>query len=123
MKTITAYIFSALDTAPSLRREAEKSERQKETSPQNSLKLRTSVEKDQLDRNEMQPFNATPSNEAIIKREESKLATHRSNQNTGVSKSQVDHDETPRSVSQHTSNNVRSPFNTTKRRKRASEHA
>ena len=35
----------------------------------------------------------------------------------------VDHDDTPRLVSQHICNNVRSPFDTPERRKRASEHA
>ena len=56
-------------------------------------------------------------------REESILTMHRSNQNTGLCNSQVDHDDRPRSVSQHISNNVRSPFDTPERRKRASEHA
>ena len=51
-------------------------------------------------------------------REESILTMHRSNQNTGLCNSHVDHDDTPRSVS-----NVRSPFDTPERRKRASEHA
>ena len=55
--------------------------------------------------------------------EESILTMHRSNQNTGLCNSQVDHDDTPRLVSQHISNNVRSPFDTPERRKRASEHA
>ena len=48
---------------------------------------------------------------------------HRSNQNTSLCNSQVDHDDTPRSVSQHISNNMRLPFDTPERRKRASEHA
>ena len=51
------------------------------------------------------------------------MTTHKSNQNTGLCNSQVDHDDTPRSVSQHISNNVRSRFDTPERRKRASEHA
>ena len=59
----------------------------------------------------------------MAEREESILTMHRSNQNTGLCNSQVDHDDTPRSVSQHISNNVRSPFDTPERRKRASEHA
>ena len=48
---------------------------------------------------------------------------HRSNQNTGLCNSQVGHDDTLRSVSQHISNNARSPFDRSERRKRASEHA
>ena len=48
---------------------------------------------------------------------------HRSNQNTGLCNSLVNHDDTPRSVSQHISNNMRSPFDTPKWRKPASEHA
>ena len=48
---------------------------------------------------------------------------HRSNQNTGLSYSQVNHDDTPRSVSQHIRKNMRSPFDTPERSKRASEHA
>ena len=59
----------------------------------------------------------------MAEREESILTMHRSNQNTGLCNSQVDHDDTPRLVSQHISNNVRSPFDTHERRKRASEHA
>ena len=59
----------------------------------------------------------------MAEREESILTMHRSNQNTSLCNSQVDHDDTPRSVSQHISNNVRSPFDTPERRKRASEHA
>ena len=54
----------------------------------------------------------------MIEREESRLATHRSNPNTDLCNSQVDHDDTPRSLS----NNVRSPPDTPERRKRASEH-
>ena len=48
---------------------------------------------------------------------------HRSNQNTGPCNSQVNHVDTPRSVSQHISNNMRPPFDTPERWKRASEHA
>ena len=48
---------------------------------------------------------------------------HRSTLNTGLYNSKADHDNTTRSVSQHISNNVRSPFDTPERRKRASEHA
>ena len=59
----------------------------------------------------------------MTEREESILTMHRSNQITGLCNSHVDHDDTPRSVSQHISNNVRSPFDTPERRKRASEHA
>ena len=59
----------------------------------------------------------------MTEREESILTMHRSNQNTGLCNRYVDHDYTPRSVSQHISNNVRSHFDTPERRKRASEHA
>ena len=60
----------------------------------------------------------------MTEREESILTMHRSNQNTGLCCSQVDHDDIPRSMSQHISNtNVRSPFDKPERRKRASEHA
>ena len=108
---------SDLDPATSTRRQAEQSERQKESSPNNSIKLcqRTHVEKDQLVRNERQPFDSTPSNGAMTAREESILTMHRSNQNTGLCNSQVDHDDTPRSVSQY--------INKPERRKRTSEHA
>ena len=97
--------------------------RQQETSPNNPIKLRTNFEKDQLDRNEKQPFDSTTSGEAMAEREGSILTMHRSNQNTGLCNSQVDHDDTPRLVSQHISNNVRSTFDTPERRKRASEHS
>ena len=103
---------SDLNTATSTRGQAEQNERQQETSPSNPIKLRRNFEKDQLDRNEKQPFDSTTI-----------LTMHRSNQNTGLCNSQVDHDDTPRLVSQHISNNVRSPFDTPERRKRASEHA
>ena len=59
----------------------------------------------------------------MAEREESILTMHRSNQNTGLCNSQVDHDDTPRLESQHISNNVRSPFDTPEQRKRISEHA
>ena len=114
---------SDLNTATSTRGQAEQNERQQETNPNNPIKLRTNFEKDQLDRNEKQPFDSTPSDEDMTEREESILTMHRSNQNTGLCNSQVDHDDTPRSVSQHISNNVRSTFDTPERRKRASEHA
>ena len=114
---------SDLNTATSTRGQAEQNERQQETSPNNPMKLRTNFEKDQLDRNEKQPFDSTTSGEAMAEREESILTMHRSNQNTGLCNSQVDHDNTPRLVSQHISNNVRSTFDTPERRKRASEHA
>ena len=121
----TLHSQSDLDPATSTRQHAKQSERQQESSPNNSIKLvlRTHVEKDQLDRNEKQPFVSTPSNEAMAERVESILTMHRSNQNTGLCNSQVDHEDTPRSVSQHISNNVRSPFDTPELRKRASEHA
>ena len=114
---------SDLDPAASTRQQAEQNERQQETSFNNPIKLRTNVKKDQLDRNEKQPFDSTPSNKAMTERDESILTMHRSNQNTGLCNSQVDHDDTLRSVSQHISNNMRSPFDTPERRKRASEHA
>ena len=101
---------SDLNTATSTRGQAEQNERQQETSPNNPIKLRTICEKNQLDRNEKQPFDLTTSGEAMAAREESTLTMHRSNQNTGLCNSQVDHDDTPRLMSQHISNNVRSPF-------------
>ena len=51
------------------------------------------------------------------------MTARRSNQNTGFSNSQVDHYDTPRSVGQHSSSNLRSSFGTLERRKRAREHA
>ena len=61
---------SDLDTTTSTRRKAEQSERQQETSPNNPIKLRTSVAKDELDRNEKQTFDSTrPSNEAMMEKE------------------------------------------------------
>ena len=65
------------------------------------------VQKDQLNMNEKQLFISTPNREAT-EREESRLTTHRSNQNTGTSISQADHDDTLGSVSLHISYNVRS---------------
>ena len=58
---------SDLDPATSTRRQAEQSERQKESSPNNSIKLcqRTHVEKDQLVRNERQPFDLASQKIAI----------------------------------------------------------
>ena len=104
-----------MDPATSTRRQAEQNERQQGTS--------SNVKKGQLDRNEKQPFDSTPSNEAMTERDESILTMHKSNQNTGLCNSQFDHDDTPRSVSQHISSNMRSLFVTHERRKRASEHA
>ena len=69
---------SNLNRATSTREQAEQNERQ-EKSPKNPIKLRTNVEKEQLDRNEKQPFDSTPSGEAITEREESILTMHRSN--------------------------------------------
>ena len=106
---------SKLDPATSTRRQAEQNERQQGTS--------SNIKKGQLDRNEKQPFDSTPSNEAMTERDESILTMHKSNQNTGLCNSQFDHDDTPRSVSQHISNNMRSLFDTPERRKRADEHA
>ena len=51
---------SDLNTATSTKGHAEQNERQQETSPNNPIKLRTDFEKDQLDRNEKQPFDSTP---------------------------------------------------------------
>ena len=59
----------------------------------------------------------------MAEREESILTMHRSNQSTCLCNSQVDHDDTPRLVRQHISNNVSLPFDTPERKKRASEHA
>ena len=114
---------SDLYTATSTRGQAEQKERQQETRPNNPIKLRTNFEENLLDRNSKQPFDSTTSGEAMAEREESTLTMHRSNQNTGLCNSQVDHDDTPTLVSQHISNNVRSPFDTPERRKRASEFA
>ena len=52
-----------LDTATSTRRQAEQNKKQQETIPNNPKKLRTNTEKDQLDRNEKQLFDSTPSGE------------------------------------------------------------
>ena len=113
----TLHSQNDLDAGTRTKRQAEESERQKESSPNNLIKLglRTHVEKDQLDRNEKQPFDSTPSNGAMTAREESILTMHRSNQNTGLCNSQVDHDDTPRLVSHYISK--------PERRKRTSEHA
>ena len=67
---------SDLNAATSTRRQAEQNEKQQETSPNNSIKLRTNFEKDQLDRNEKQPFDSTTSGEAMAEREESILTMH-----------------------------------------------
>ena len=122
MKTIAPSILKVVWIQQPQQGDRQKKQRQQETSPNNPIKLRINVEKDQFDRNEEQPFDSTPSDEDTTEREESILRMHRSNQNTGLCNSQVDHDDRPRSVSQH-SNNVRSPFDTPERRKRASEHA
>ena len=98
---------SDLDPATSTRRQAAKRQRYQETSPNNPIKLRTNVEKDQLYRNEKQPFDLTPSNEAMTERDESILTMHGSNQNTDLCNSQADPDDTQ---SQHVSNNMRSAF-------------
>ena len=86
---------SDLDTATSTRRQAEQSESKQETTPNNPMKIRTNVERDQLDRNKKQPFDSTPSGKAMIERKESRLVEYRSNQNTGLSESQIDHDDAP----------------------------
>ena len=57
------------------------------------MRVRTSVEIDKLDKNANKPFDAPPSKETT-QREESILTRHRSNQNTGRSNSQVDHEDT-----------------------------
>ena len=69
----TLHSQSDLDAGTRTKRQAEESERQKESSPNNLIKLglRTHVEKDQLDtndRNEKQPFDSTPSNGAMTER-------------------------------------------------------
>ena len=61
---------SDLDTATSTGRQAEKKERQQEASPNNPLKLKINVEKDQLDRNEKQPFDSTPRDEDSTERDQ-----------------------------------------------------
>ena len=102
--------------------QGDRQKKARDNKKQAPMKLTTNVEKDQLDRNEKKPFDSTPFVEAMVEREESSLATHRSDQNTGLSNNQVDYDDTPRSVSQHISNNVRSPFDTPEQRKQATEH-
>ena len=59
----------------------------------------------------------------MIERKESILTMHRSNQNKGLCYSQVDHNVTTRSVSQHISNNMRSSFDTGELKKRTREYA
>ena len=88
----TLHSQSDLDPANSTRRQAEQSERQQESSPNNPMKLglRTHVEKDQLDRNEKQPFDSTSSNEAMTAREESILTMQRSNQNKSTMMTHLD---------------------------------
>ena len=68
---------SDLNTATSTRGQVEQNERQQETSPNNPIKLRTNFEKDQLDRNEKQPFDSTTSGEAMAEIEESIKPKHR----------------------------------------------
>ena len=96
-----------------------------EQSSSKATTVMINVEKDEIDRNEIekQPFDLTPSDEDKTEREKSILTMHRSNQNTSLCNSQVSHDDTPRLVSQHISNNMRSPLETPERRKREREHA
>ena len=70
MKTIAFSILRAIwIQQPQQGDRQKKNERQQETSPNNPIKLRINVEKDQLDKGEKQPFDSTPSDEDTTERE------------------------------------------------------